>query len=184
MLCERCKKNEATVFYRESVNGKERSLSLCADCAEKARKKGELEDGFMKNGFFGGGFFDDPFADADKLFGSLFGVKTLPGAKTEKAKKCSLCGATFRDLMNEGKAGCPECYRTFAEEFAPTISRIHGTTSHVGGAPSAFRRNREQKEKIHTLEAELKSAVKEENYERAAQLRDELRSLRGESEAR
>ena len=26
MLCERCKKNEASVFYRESVNGKERSL--------------------------------------------------------------------------------------------------------------------------------------------------------------
>ena len=34
MLCERCKKNNATVFYRESINGKERSLSLCEKCAE------------------------------------------------------------------------------------------------------------------------------------------------------
>lgn len=182
MLCERCKKNEATVFYRESVNGKERSLSLCGECAEKARKKGELDDGFLKSGFMSGGFFDDPFSGADKLFGSLFGLKELPSHTAEKVKKCSLCGATFSDLVNEGKAGCPECYRTFAEELSPTIGRIHGTTSHVGGAPSKFKKVREEKEKIHSLEAELKAAVKEENFERAAQLRDELRELRAGKE--
>ena len=180
MLCERCKKNEATVFYRESVNGKERSLSLCAECAGEAKKKGEIEDVFKKDNFFGNGFFDDAFSDADKLFGSLFGVRELPGRTKEKVKKCPLCGSTFSDLVNSGKAGCPECYRTFSEELSPTISRIHGTTSHVGGAPAAYKKDREKKEKIRTLEAELKAAVKEEEFEKAAKLRDELRAARSE----
>ena len=42
MLCEKCKKNEATVFYRENVNGKEKNYSLCQKCAEKLEKKGEI----------------------------------------------------------------------------------------------------------------------------------------------
>ncbi len=180
MLCERCKKNEATVFYRETVNGKERSLSLCADCAEEAKKKGEIEDLFEKENFFGSGFFEDAFSGADKLLGSLFGIRELPGRTKEKVKKCPLCGATFSDLVNSGKAGCPECYATFSEELSPTISRIHGTTSHVGGAPAAYKKDREKKEKIKALEAELKSAVKDEEYEKAAKLRDELRAVRAE----
>ncbi len=180
MLCERCKKNEAAVFYRESVNGKERSLSLCAECAKEAKKNGEIEDVFEHDNFFGSGFFDDTFSGADKLFGSLFGVRELPGRTKEKIKKCPLCGSTFSDLVNTGKAGCPECYRTFAEELSPTISRIHGTTSHVGGAPAAFKKDKEKKEKIKSLEAELKAAVKDEEYEKAAKLRDELRAARAE----
>lgn len=184
MLCERCKKNEATVFYRESVNGKERSLSLCAECAKEANKKGEIEDVFGHENFFWSGFFDDSFSEADKLFGSLFGMRELPGRTKEKVKKCPLCGSTFSDLMNSGKAGCPECYKTFSEELTPTVSRIHGTTSHVGGAPSAFRKDRELKEKIKNLEAELKAAVKDEEYEKAAKIRDELRAVRGEGSDR
>ena len=180
MLCEKCKKNEATVFYRESVNGKEKSLSLCAKCAEEAKKKGELEDVFGNNGFLNAGFFDDTFSGADKLFGSLFGMRELPGRTRDKVRKCSLCGSTFSDLVSSGKAGCPECYRTFAEELKPTISRIHGVTSHVGGAPAAYRKDREKKEKIRNLEAELKAAVRDEEYEKAAKLRDELRAERGE----
>ena len=180
MLCEKCKKNEATVFYRESVNGKERSLALCPECAKEAKNKGEIEDVFEHESFFGSGFFDDTFAGADKLFGSLFGMRELPGRTKEKVKKCPLCGSTFSDLVNTGKAGCPECYVTFAEELSPTISRIHGTTSHVGGAPADYKKDREKKEKIRTLEAELKAAVKNEEYERAAKLRDELRAARAE----
>ena len=33
MLCEKCKKRTATVFYNENINGKTRSYSLCAECA-------------------------------------------------------------------------------------------------------------------------------------------------------
>jgi len=175
MLCERCKKNNATVFYRESINGKERSLSLCEKCADKARKNGELETDLLNDGFF-----SEPLGGVDKLFGSLFGFPQLVGHKSAPEKKCSLCGATFRDLMAEGKAGCPECYRTFSDELSSTISRIHGTTSHTGGAPSRFKADRDLKDKIKSLEKGIKAAVDEENYEEAARLRDELRAIRAE----
>ncbi len=55
MRCERCHKKEASVFYKETINGKTHSLSVCADCANE------------QNGL---------------LFGSLFGYteteKTCP----------------------------------------------------------------------------------------------------------
>ena len=41
MICESCKKNEATVFYEESINGTKRSYSLCAACAAAKEKDGE-----------------------------------------------------------------------------------------------------------------------------------------------
>lgn len=43
MLCEKCKKNEASVFYRENINGKERKYSLCPECAAELEKNGEIK---------------------------------------------------------------------------------------------------------------------------------------------
>ena len=42
MLCEKCKKNKATVFYEENINGKKRSYSLCEDCAAELQKSGDV----------------------------------------------------------------------------------------------------------------------------------------------
>ena len=43
MLCEKCKKNEATFYYHENVNGNEKNYRLCADCAKELEKSGELK---------------------------------------------------------------------------------------------------------------------------------------------
>ena len=116
------------------------------------------------------------------MFGSLFGMPTYhKKAFVGETKKCSLCGSAFSDLVADGKAGCPECYRVFAEELAPTISKIHGSTTHVGNAPERYRAGFERKTKIKNLEAELKNAIAAEEYEKAALLRDELKALRDES---
>ena len=42
MICERCKKKEATVFYEENINGATRSYSLCSECAAELNKSGDL----------------------------------------------------------------------------------------------------------------------------------------------
>ena len=34
MKCERCGKNEATFYYKSSINGKVTELHLCPECAE------------------------------------------------------------------------------------------------------------------------------------------------------
>ena len=34
MLCDKCGKNNAEVFYKENINGKETKYSLCHECGE------------------------------------------------------------------------------------------------------------------------------------------------------
>lgn len=49
MICERCGRNEATFYYRENVNGRERELHLCADCAREEGVGGEnIFQGFFR----------------------------------------------------------------------------------------------------------------------------------------
>ena len=166
MKCSKCNKKEATVFYREVVNGKETKYALCSDCAADREK--EMNDTLFKN-------FYEPFESG--IFGSLFAPISASAKKEEK--KCTLCGATFRELCEEGKAGCPVCYSVFREEFAPTLTRLHGKVTHRGRVPLKFREKKDREDKILSLEKDLKTAISEERYEDAAALRDRLRELRG-----
>lgn len=175
MLCERCKKNEAVVYYSENVNGNKKAFALCEKCAAEAEKNGEIN-----KPDFGKSLFGDSVNNLNSLFGSLFGIPQYQKRELGERKKCSLCGSAFDDIVNEGKPGCPECYHTFGDELSRTISKIHGAATHTGNAPERFRAGRERKRKIEKVEAELKAAVAAEEYERAAELRDCLKMLREE----
>lgn len=165
MLCERCKKNTATVFYEENINGESSSYSLCSECASNMKKNGELSGLFSFSGL--GGMHD-------QLFGGLFGIAE-PTAKTRKV--CPLCSSTFSDFQKNGKTGCPQCYKTFGEELKGTIRSIHGNVKHIGRAPSKFRKNREKENEVKTLKKQLKEAIASENFELAATLRDKIHAL-------
>ncbi len=178
MLCEKCNKNPATIMYKENINGQMKSLALCSKCAAEF---GELQN-FGKSAFNTGDTIGDVFDNMNSLFGSLFGVPSQYQRKqVTDEKRCTLCGARFSDLVNEGKAGCPECYKVFESELAPTISKIHGGSVHTGTSPERFKEGRERKEKIAELEGKLKKAIETEEYEEAAKLRDMLRELKNES---
>lgn len=185
MLCEKCGKNEATFYYHENVNGKEKTFRLCRECQEAMQKSGELK-AMENNPFFEqmDSFFADPFPSMHSLLDGFFGKTEAPSHSLSngEGKKCPGCGMTFRELAAEGMAGCAKCYETFAEELEPTVSRLRArnTAGHIGRIPARFREKLEGKRKIEALEAEQKEAVKNENYERAAELRDELKKLRGE----
>lgn len=181
MLCERCKKNEANYYYRENVNGTEKAYHLCAECAKELEKAGEIK-GLGKDNLFDGFFGGD---DLGSVFASLFAPSIKRGqssGRIPEKTKCSLCGASFDELAREGKAGCPKCYEVFSDELEESIRRIHGRSSHTGREPVKFREKNEAKRKIASLESELKEAIKSEKYERAAELRDEIRSLRAADE--
>lgn len=188
MLCEKCRKNEATNFYHENVNGKVRSMRLCAECAKSLEESGDLPklnaDKFFEDfDFFDEPFFQNPVKTLNSLFSGFFGgEKALSsgnpsGEEKTAEKKCEGCGSTLRDFATRG-AGCPKCFETFAEELAPTVSRAHGRTVHTGRAPAKFRDRIETKRKIEALVEEQREAVKNEDFERAAEIRDELKKLR------
>lgn len=174
MLCEKCKKNNATVYYTENINGKETKMVLCHDCANEMN----LDGGPLMNSMFGG-FFG---TDMASLMGSMFAPqKNARG--TEGKKKCDLCGMTFADLMKEGKAGCPRCYDTFGDELERTVAGIHGGTRHIGRAPAEYKEKLEDMERIGELRQKISEAVAAEDYETAAKLRDAIREIEGKGDA-
>lgn len=185
MLCEKCKKNEATFYYHENLNGNEKTCRLCSECAAEMEKKGEIghtsaDKAFEGlDSFFSDGIFGDPFKSMNNLLAGFFtpGVKQVQAAE----KKCPDCGLTFREFAANGMAGCPKCYETFAKELEPTISKLHGKSTHTGRVPAKFREKLDLRNKIEALEAEQQNAIRDENYERAAEIRDELKKLRGTS---
>lgn len=175
MLCEKCKKRAATVFYNENINGKTRSYSLCGECAAKLREKGELQDITSMIGSFA-----DPFSKLhDDFFGGFFGIPAR--ISSTDTKKCPECGTTFREIADGGKVGCPTCYTTFGEELSDLIRSVHGTTAHTGRVPSRHRAKQERTEKLNALREELKAAIGNEEYEKAASLRDEIHKLEAEN---
>lgn len=169
MLCQHCNHNEATTHVKTNINGKVTEYMLCAECAEKM-------------GY--GNIFSDFHSDFNSLLGSFFS-SALP-ARTG-ATRCPVCHSSYNDIADSGKVGCAECYETFFSELMPTIRRVHGNTEHTGKQPKAFHSSKEIKEekvvqsenKAEKLKAELEEAIKAQNFERAAEIRDELKGMEG-----
>jgi protein arginine kinase activator len=163
MLCTICKEKPATVHLTQIVGDKMQKLDLCEECA---KTKG-LNDPTS----FG-------LADLDLVLG-LGASQQLEQAAGGVELKCPRCGFTQADFKKSGRLGCPECYVTFAEGLAGLLKSMHKGTRHVGKAPEALRATRENAGLLKTLQAKLAKAIKDENYEQAAQLRDEIKQLTG-----
>ena len=163
MLCENCKKATATTHIKRSVNGVTREFHLCPECAAKL--------GFSNLNFF----------DMNDLWSSFLGkgYGTVP-----QTKRCKSCNTSFEEILNSGKMGCPDCYTEFYEEIMPTVIKIQGNTQHKGISPSSVSEVDEpsdnKSDEIAKLENDLKKAIENEEFEKAAEIRDILKEKRGE----
>lgn len=155
MLCNRCNKNEATIYYKQNINGEVREYALCPECAAK--------QGMGLSGV--------------NLFGSLFS-QSIP---KREHKRCTLCASSFEDIRRSGKVGCAECYSVFSEELRPMISNIHSGEKHCGRAPGEEGEKRRAHSELEKLRAELQTAIANEEYERAATLRDMIKEMEAEN---
>jgi protein arginine kinase activator len=59
---------------------------------------------------------------------------------------------------------------------------MHKGTNHTGKVPARISRLIERESALKTLQRDLQKAVSEENYETAAQIRDQLRQLETSNE--
>ena len=137
---------------------------LCHDCA-------------MELGY--GNMFSDFHSDFNSLLGSFFST-ALP-ARTG-AVRCPVCGSSYNDIARSGNVGCARCYDVFEEELMPTLRKVHGNTRHCGKRPAAKPASEKPADskpadRRTRLQAELDRAIKEQNFERAAELRDEIKGL-------
>jgi protein arginine kinase activator len=164
MLCEHCGQNEAVIHLTQIVNNQMGTFHLCETCA--AEKGLEPEPGIA-------GF---PLTD----FLAQMGQE--PEAKQPKATStaCEYCGLTLRDFKKTGRLGCSHCYVTFDQHLRSLFRRLHGGTQHVGKVylpPDPSEAERHQQ--LSRLRRKLDAAVDREDFERAAQIRDQIRQLEG-----
>lgn len=98
------------------------------------------------------------------------------GGSTAQDIACELCGLTFTEFREHSLVGCPECYRAFTTLLSPLLERAHeGGNHHVGKVPRRAGRIEARQTQLIRLRQRLSDAVTNEDYEMAAQLRDDIR---------
>lgn len=160
MLCDICGKTQATVHLTEIIDDKMTELHLCEECAQK--KNAQMES---------------HFGLADLLAGLADVGGQLTQTKKESKVKCPRCGLTYEDFRKIGRLGCGECYTAFKEALLPLLKRIHGSTQHYGKSPKKIVKAVRTKDEIGDLKEQLLEAIKKEEFEEAAKLRDKIREI-------
>jgi protein arginine kinase activator len=158
MQCECCQEHEATIHLTQVANGQTREVHLCETCAEQG---GLNLQGVMA------------------LPEVLFGLGGAPADGTGPDKSCPHCHFRRSDFRKTARLGCPRCYETFAEELAPMLAAMHKGTTHAGKVPSQARADIERAARLAALQQQLEAAVKAEQFEEAARVRDAIRELNG-----
>lgn len=168
MKCQNCNSKEANVHVTKLINGVKSEMHLCEDCA---KHKQEFSISTVNFGF--------PMSFQNIVDG-LFEVMGAPKQHINEVSRCSVCGMSFEDFRSVGKVGCSNCYETFSANMLPLIKRVHGNISHTGKIPKRTGGLIKFKRDVEKLKEELKLLVANEEYEKAANIRDEIRTLENE----
>ena len=159
MICERCKKNVATVHLTEIVKNEKQERHLCEQCSK--------EEGYT-------------IKTHVSLQDLLTAFISAHGDAADVANtSCPDCGLTYIDFRNEGRLGCPNDYEVFREAMDPLLEKVHGRAEHVGKLPSQAGESQKRQRNLMTMRRQLREAVEKEDYEEAARLRDLIKE--GES---
>ena len=181
MLCEICKKNEATIHIQEIVGGKKKSIHLCSSCAAEKQQHDGLDFGaFNLAGLIckltNGAMPDLPFENNAPADSGNSGEEKSSG---KEVLRCPDCQWDQNLLQQTGRLGCSECYRVFAPMLDGVLKNMHHGLSHVGkhpagqgGALAALH------SELTALQKSLQHAVEQEDYETAAVLRDRINELK------
>lgn len=157
MKCENCAKRDATVHLTEIKKGVKQEMHLCEPCASEKGLPGKA-----------------PFSISDLLAGITSAAQGKAG-KQGKEVECPTCELTLSQFQSSGRFGCPDCYAAFREDILPLVEKIHDSAQHVGKVPRRVSAEVGMQKEIRHLQLELKKTVKREDYEKAAQLRDQIR---------
>jgi len=152
--CNFCHKKQASIFLSQIFKGKVIKLDLCESCAKKL----EVTDvqGIAVN----------------ELIQKIKVIQEEE--KGVDSPACPSCGFTLSTLRKSGRLGCPDCYPFFGDELTETLEGCQKSLVHTGKIPRKARDFMEAYN-LSQLEEELKDAIRDENYESAARLRDRIR---------
>jgi len=172
--CDKCDRN-ATQHSVEIVKGEKIEKHLCDHCA--------AEEGSEVKGVHTP--INELLSNFVKLHSGSSGPEqeSAGGAGSERKSRrpetvCDECGLSFSEFREHSLLGCPNCYKAFEEPLGSLLERAHeGATHHVGKVPSRAGAGEARQMQLTRMRKRLDEAVAAEDFELAAQLRDDIRQL-------
>ena len=156
MKCEKCNEREANFFYTATVNGETAQSHLCLDCAKELG----LTKAFERPLFEDFSFFGEPLRMLDGFFSSRPLLDSFFSPR-------SMFGDMFGELRLPSHSPAPSQTAVAERNAEPSAAKI---------PQSAGEELRPRRELI-ALKHQLKAAVRDENFEKAIELRDRIRGL-------
>ncbi len=160
MQCENCQTREATIHLTEIADGVRTEMHLCETCAQEQ------------------GIGTKSYIPLNELLSNLLSVSPKgeePAQSGQTELVCPQCGYTLAKFQEKAVLGCPNDYEVFEKQLLPLIKKAHdGATCHCGKVPSNTPADSKKEMEIIRLRQQLDEAIKKEDYELAAKLRDKL----------
>ncbi|MCL2407039.1 MAG: UvrB/UvrC motif-containing protein [Defluviitaleaceae bacterium] len=174
-MCEKCNKFPATVYMEKFTNGAKSTANLCMHCAAIEHSEVSFGEGFEN-------MLKDVLGNIISNIENMSGVNFIlsSGLMDDSDPRCDACGIDMDELREEGKFGCVACYTAFRPQIEHLIQNIHAAKAHVGKTPTNAPREMRLRRDIEELRRNLALAVKNEDYETAAVLRDCVRECENE----
>ncbi len=154
MLCEKCGMNLANLHLTQNINGKKTEMHVCHSCAAQM-------------GYLG----------ADNIFSTDFFNLLTPNIAGHA--RCPGCGETYEEYKSTKRIGCAKCYTHFASFLEPVLKKVHGSALHTGKLPKKASHQLKLKRESERLRRQLQEAILNEEFEKAANLRDKIREIDG-----
>jgi len=156
MKCEHCGKNEVAFVYQSNINGKVTEKRLCAECAEKLGYSQKLAAHSQKmmrqfGNMWGGNLFDDFFTPVPSLWGRM--------------------NRMLEDPFDDFFVDMPALSATTEQKEPQEAQKQDDLVGQEEQSRFSYQRQ------MNALRLEMKKAVQQENFERAAELRDQIHAL-------
>lgn len=158
MMCDHCGQNEAIIHLTQIVDNQMTTKHLCEACA--------ADTGLQPDS----GLANLPLTDF------LAQVSRQP-ADTSLVP-CPFCGLKPEEFRRSGRLGCSQCWVSFESSLRSLVRRLHGGSQHIGKVYLPPNPTGEQRrERLVGLRRKLSRAVESEDFERAAEIRDLIRTI-------
>jgi protein arginine kinase activator len=173
MKCQQCDK-PATFHITELTGGKPKEVHLCEEHARQYLSQS-------------GGEEPSNTGSMAAVLAQQMAQQMVVGQTAEELAEldqqaCPVCGITFYEFRSQGRLGCPYDYTAFEQQLEPLILNIHGESEHKGKRPNRSAEGSQRRTQLIRMRREMQEAVEQERYERASELRDEIRRIEAENE--
>ncbi|MFH0921012.1 MAG: UvrB/UvrC motif-containing protein [Fibrobacterota bacterium] len=164
MNCDECKKKSAAVNFTQIINNKKTVLNLCRDCAEKRGFTGHVP-GAAPQGGVG--------------VGNLVSKIATEYEEESNAVLCDRCRLTYMEFKQTGRLGCGHCYEAFGKRLDDLLRKIHGSDCHIGKVPKSMEPAINACRQVDSMRREMQEAIRNEDFEKAARMRDKIKKMEG-----